>query len=103
MDSKMILNFLREVMMNNNRPWFQEHKGEYMEARSEFESGVAKAIARISEFDESIAQVTVKDSTYRFYQVTHGFHQTNLLIRTILAPISMRMARRHCEVVIIFI
>lgn len=70
MDSKMILNFLREVMMNNNRPWFQEHKGEYMEARSEFESGVAKAIARISEFDESIAQVTVKDSTYRFYRDT---------------------------------
>ena len=57
-------------MMNNNRPWFQEHKGEYMEARSEFESGVAKAIARISEFDESIAQVTVKDSTYRFYRDT---------------------------------
>jgi uncharacterized protein (DUF2461 family) len=29
MDAKLILGFLREVAMNNNRPWFQEHKADY--------------------------------------------------------------------------
>lgn len=70
MDSTKILNFLREVAANNNRPWFQNHKEEYQEARVEFETGVAKAIARIVEFDDSIAHVTVKDATYRFYRDT---------------------------------
>jgi uncharacterized protein (DUF2461 family) len=33
MDTKLILGFLREVMMNNNRPWFQAHKDEYQSAK----------------------------------------------------------------------
>ena len=70
MEIKKIMDFLREIMMNNNRPWFQEHKAEYQAARAEFESGIAKAIARIAEFDESIAHVTVKDTTYRFNRDT---------------------------------
>lgn len=70
MNTKMIIRFLREVMENNNRPWFQEHKEDYLTAKAEFENGVAQAIARISTFDESIANVTVKDTTYRFYRDT---------------------------------
>jgi len=70
MNSKMILKFLREVMKNNNRPWFQEHKAEYEAARQEFEQGIAAAIGRIMTFDEEIKHVTVKDTTYRFYRDT---------------------------------
>ena len=29
MDQKRILKFLRQIMTNNNREWFQEHKKEY--------------------------------------------------------------------------
>lgn len=29
MNSSLILGFLRRVMANNNRQWFQEHKDEY--------------------------------------------------------------------------
>ena len=29
MDQKRIITFLRQVMANNNREWFQEHKKEY--------------------------------------------------------------------------
>ena len=36
MDAKRILKFLRQVMANNNRPWFQEHKKEYDAVRAEF-------------------------------------------------------------------
>ncbi len=70
MDSKMILDFLRQVMANNNRPWFQEHKAEYEAARAEFERGIAQALERIITFDASVANQTVKDCTYRFYRDT---------------------------------
>ena len=70
MDIKKIMDFLREITMNNNRTWFLEHKAEYQSARAEFEAGMAQAIARIAEFDESIAHVTVKDTTYRFNRDT---------------------------------
>jgi uncharacterized protein (TIGR02453 family) len=70
MDSKLILAFLRDVMRNNNREWFQAHRTAYDEARAEFEQGIAKAIGRIADFDEEIAHVSVKDATYRFYRDT---------------------------------
>jgi hypothetical protein len=34
MDIKRILGFLREIMANNNRAWFQAHKAEYDAANS---------------------------------------------------------------------
>ena len=70
MDAKRILNFLRQVMANNNRPWFQEHKAEYDAVRAEFEQGIAQALERIVTFDPEIAHLKVKDCTYRFYRDT---------------------------------
>lgn len=70
MDAKRILQFLRDLMVNNNRPWFQDHKNEYQAVKDDFERGVGQAIARISTFDNSVAHVTVKDATYRFYRDT---------------------------------
>lgn len=70
MDSQLILQFLSQVMANNNRPWFQTHKDEYLTAKNEFEAGIALAINRIVEFDDTIAHITVKDATYRFYRDT---------------------------------
>lgn len=70
MDVKKIMDFLREIAMNNNRTWFLEHKADYQSARAEFEAGVAQAITRIAAFDDSIAHVTVKDTTYRFNRDT---------------------------------
>ena len=70
MDQKRILQFLRQVMANNNREWFQEHKKEYETVRAKFERGVQQAIERIMTFDLEIAHVQVKDCTYRFYRDT---------------------------------
>lgn len=39
MDTKLILQFLRDVMANNNRPWFQQHKDVYLAAKEDFERG----------------------------------------------------------------
>ena len=70
MDIKRILGFLREIMANNNRAWFQAHKAEYDAVRQEFERGVAQALGRISSFDSEVVHLTVKDCTYRFYRDT---------------------------------
>ena len=70
MDSRLILDFLNNIMRNNSREWFQAHRAEYDAARAEFEQGVQLAIGRIAEFDPEMAHVTVKDATYRFYSDT---------------------------------
>lgn len=70
MDSKRIITFLKAVMANNNRPWFQEHKAEYEAVKADFERGVGQALERIVTFDASIGNQRVKDCTYRFYRDT---------------------------------
>lgn len=70
MQARRILNYLSDLAANNNRPWFAEHKDEYLAVRADFEDGVAKAINRIARFDQSIAHITVKDATYRFSRDT---------------------------------
>lgn len=57
-------------MANNNREWFQAHKGEYLACKEDYEAGVTKAIAAIAEFDPSISHITPKDACYRFYRDT---------------------------------
>ena len=70
MDAKRILKYLRQLSANNNRPWFQDHKPEYEAIRADFERGVQQALERIVTFDNSVAHLTVKDCTYRFYRDT---------------------------------
>jgi uncharacterized protein (TIGR02453 family) len=70
MDTKRILSYLKQLMANNNRDWFWEHKAEYDAVRADFEAGIEMAINRIASFDPSIAHLTVKDCTYRFNRDT---------------------------------
>lgn len=68
MKTKKLIKFLKAVAANNNRPWFQEHKDEYLDCKADFEEGVQKAIERISTFDPEISHLTPKDCCYRFYR-----------------------------------
>ncbi len=70
MDAKRILKYLRQLSANNNREWFHAHKAEYDAIRADFEQGIQQAILRIAQFDNSIAHLSVKDCTYRFYRDT---------------------------------
>ncbi|NPD91357.1 DUF2461 domain-containing protein [Xylanibacter muris] len=70
MNTRLIFQFLRDISANNDREWFHANRAYYDEARADFEDGVAMAINRIAAFDPSVAHVTVKDSTYRFYRDT---------------------------------
>jgi uncharacterized protein (TIGR02453 family) len=70
MNARRILRYLKQLMANNNRQWFQEHKDEYDAVRADFEHGVGQALERIVGFDSEIAHLKVKDCTYRFYRDT---------------------------------
>ena len=70
MNSTRILNFLRQIAANNNREWFQAHRDEYEAVRKDFNNGIAQAITAITEFDDEIAHVQVKDCVYRFNRDT---------------------------------
>jgi uncharacterized protein (TIGR02453 family) len=63
-----IFDFLKELKINNNREWFQEHKAEYQAAKTAFESFINDLIPRIRDFDPSIDMVTARDCAFRIYR-----------------------------------
>lgn len=65
---KKVLEFLNLLQDNNNREWFQEHRGEYLEAKSTFDTFIEKLIMGIQSFDTSIKHLSVKDCTFRIYR-----------------------------------
>lgn len=63
-----LINFWRQLAANNNKPWFDEHKGEYLEAKAHLEVLAADFIAGVAQFDERCRGLQVKDCTYRIYR-----------------------------------
>ena len=63
-----ILNYLRQLETNNNKPWFDAHKSEYQEARARFNAIVEKLIEGVSAFDPTIKGIGIKESTYRIHK-----------------------------------
>lgn len=63
-----ILNYLRQLEKNNNKPWFDAHKNEYLEARAHFNAIVERLIEGICSFDSSIKGIGIKESTYRIHK-----------------------------------
>ncbi len=60
--------YLRQLEANNNKPWFDAHKSEYLEVRARFNSIVEKLIEGIMEFDPSVRGVGIKKCTYRIHK-----------------------------------
>ena len=99
MQAKRILDFLKDIAANNNRPWFQEHSEEYLACKADFEKGIAQAIGRIASFDSEIVHLQVKDCVYRFYIVfivTHVSRPTSHRTNAILVTTSAQRAKRLC-------
>lgn len=70
MNIPTIFQFLKELSVNNNREWFNEHKEDYLKAQFEFENLLTVIINQIALFDEDIKGVQAKDCTYRIYRDT---------------------------------
>ena len=59
------LKFLKELNRNNNKPWFDEHRKEYENARKDFNLFIDDLIKAIAKFDKSIAGQEAKNCIFR--------------------------------------
>ena len=67
---KEILDFLKELKVNNNREWFAEHKENYLKVKAKVEELAQQLIAGVAGFDPDAAMLTPPDCTYRIYRDT---------------------------------
>ena len=65
-----VLDFLKDLGLNNNREWFESNKERYLKIKEYIETFVQVLINGISEFDDSAKYLTPKDCTYRIYRDT---------------------------------
>lgn len=68
MDAGLILDFLTQLKLNNNREWFQENKKLYEAAKKELEGFVTEMITTISNLDPSVQTPAMKDCMFRIYR-----------------------------------
>lgn len=65
MELHIVLDFLSELAINNNREWFAGHKKKYDFARKVAENFVEQLIPEIRNFDNQIPDVKTKDCFFR--------------------------------------
>ena len=62
------LAFLNQLKDNNNRPWFQEHKANYSEAKNQFDGFVNRLIPLVKGIDAGLDLSDAKACTFRIYR-----------------------------------
>ena len=63
-----VIEFIKQLTVNNNREWFQENKDFYLEAKNEFESFIDGFIPKLADIDPEIGPLSAKDCTFRIYK-----------------------------------
>lgn len=65
MNTCAILDFLRALQQHNSKPWMDEHREEYLQARSYFVEVVESLLAALLRHDPSLHGVTATESIFR--------------------------------------
>ncbi len=68
MDATLVLDFLTQLKLNNNREWFQENKKWYEASKKEVENFISEMITEISEIDPSVQTPALKDCMFRIFR-----------------------------------
>ena len=68
MNASIILDFLTQLKLNNNREWFQENKKWYDATKKEVENFVTEMIATVSAIDASVQTPAMKDCVFRIFR-----------------------------------
>ncbi|MHB1920784.1 MAG: DUF2461 domain-containing protein [Chitinophagaceae bacterium] len=63
-----ILKFLKDLRKNNNRPWFESNRNQYLAAKEDFELLVENLLPKLSRVDRRISGLEVKDCTFRIFK-----------------------------------
>ncbi len=64
----IILDFLKQLTVNNNREWFNANKDFYNRAKQEFENFIDEFIPVLAKIDPEIGSLNAKDCTFRIYK-----------------------------------
>jgi uncharacterized protein (TIGR02453 family) len=64
------LPFLQELTVNNNRPWFNDHKDRWLAIKADFEVFTQALIDEMVKYDDTLVGLTAKNSVYRIYRDT---------------------------------
>lgn len=67
---KEVISFLENLKENNNRPWFEAHKGEYLGVKDYIMDFTQNLISRIALFEPAAGYLRPTDCTYRIYRDT---------------------------------
>ncbi len=59
------IKFLKDLKKNNNKPWFDEHRKQYENAKADYLSLSAEMITAIARFDKPIGILEAKNCTFR--------------------------------------
>jgi len=70
MNTQIILDYLAQLSLNNNRDWYHEHKNENKSATEQFELLLQELIYGIGTFDQSIIYNVPKELTFKFVRDT---------------------------------
>lgn len=62
------LTYIKDLTNNNNKPWFDEHRGRFEQAKSDFEKLVENLISTFGKVDLDIAPLQAKDCVFRQYR-----------------------------------
>jgi uncharacterized protein (TIGR02453 family) len=65
MDFDALISYLGELALNNNKPWFDEHRATYERLRGDWLVFVGQVIPGIAQFDSAVSIVSPKDTMFR--------------------------------------
>jgi len=65
---KIVYDFLKQLVVNNNKDWFHANKPMYQKAKSAFEDFVQYLIIELSSFDDSMKNLYAKDCIFRIFR-----------------------------------
>ena len=65
MNIQLIIDYLSELSMNNNREWYHANKENYKKANAEFEELLQALMLEIGKFDSSILHNNPKNLTFK--------------------------------------
>ncbi|MBS1783716.1 MAG: DUF2461 domain-containing protein [Bacteroidetes bacterium] len=62
------LEFLKSLSQNNEKAWFDAHRHEYVQAKSDFELFVGNTLEGLAAIDSGLAEVKAKDCIFRIFR-----------------------------------
>lgn len=74
MNTRLIIDYLSALSMNNNREWYHANKEDYKKANAEFEELLQALMLEIGKFDSSILHNNPKDLTFKIVRDTRFSH-----------------------------